>query len=135
VARGHVTHPAPQKDNQGGVAILEMFCFRSSRKEADMRPIPHSRLTTLGDYRKYPGCRMQLTCTGCGWSKAYDVERVIARLGALGRGGFGTPVEHAAREVRHACPGCRRKRWTTGLAYPDDLTEREMKRMAGRYRN
>ena len=37
-------------------------------------------LPSVGDFRRYPGCRLYLTCGLCGWSKNYSVERVINRL-------------------------------------------------------
>ncbi|MGH6911429.1 MAG: hypothetical protein ACREE0_21830 [Phenylobacterium sp.] len=62
-----------------------------------MRPIATDAATTaLGDYRRYPGCRLLVVCGGCGWSKDYSPERVIARLSA-----FGDAVD-LERKVREA---------------------------------
>jgi RNase P subunit RPR2 len=89
----------------------------------------------LGDYRRYPGCRLRLTCALCGWSKAYSAERVIERLRALRAGGHDTPVGVVARRVAWTCPGCGRVRWRSDLAWPPGMDEREVQRLANLYRN
>jgi hypothetical protein len=100
------------------------------------RPLPVTRHElTLGDYRKYPACRMVLTCALCGWSKGYNPERVLDRLRQLRAGGHATPVGQLARRVGWNCPGCNRVQWRTDLAWPVDLGAREVKRLAGHYRN
>jgi hypothetical protein len=98
-------------------------------------PIAHARDARLEEAQKYPGCRLMLACGRCGWSKGYDVARVIDRLYARGDGGFTTPVARVASQVRHACPKCCDHQWSTRLAYPDDLDERELRRLRNRLRN
>ena len=100
-----------------------------------MRAIPLARNASLGDFRRYPGCRLALTCAMCGWSKGYDPERVLARLQALKAGGHTTPFPDVARRVQWPCPGCHRLKWRAGLAWPDQVDAREARRLAGLYRN
>jgi len=98
------------------------------------RPIPTTD-PTLGDYRRYPGCRLFLTCSLCGWSKSYNPERIIDRLRELRSGGHATQVGQIARRVGWNCPGCGRVKWRSDFAWPANLDEREIKRLANRYRN
>ena len=102
-----------------------------------MRPrvIPQTEQATLGDHRRYPGCRLLLTCAMCGWSKGYNPERVIDRLRALNAGGFPTQVGKVARRVAWPCPGCGQVRWRADLAWPAGMEEREIRRLANLYRN
>lgn len=99
------------------------------------RPLPNAEGATLGDHRKWPGCRLVVTCAMCGWSKGYNPERVIDRLRELRAGGHPTPVSQIARRVAWNCPGCHRVKWRSDLAWPADLDVREAKRLAGLYRN
>ena len=100
-----------------------------------MRPIPLDDGASIGDFRRYPGCRLTLTCAMCGWQKPYNPERVIARLHELKSGGHATRIGDIARRVAWPCPGCHRLKWRGGLAWPPDLTAAEAKRLAARYRN
>jgi hypothetical protein len=89
----------------------------------------------LEDARRFPGCVLLLGCEICGWVKGYDVGKVINRLYELRDGGFQTPVADVARSVKHLCPNCKGRHWSTHLAYPDHVTERESRRLANQYRN
>lgn len=97
--------------------------------------MPADAATTLGDYRKYPGSRVLLTCSLCGWKKGYNPERVIDRLRDLKAGGHSTPVAKLARRVAWTCPGCGRVKWRMELAWPADLHIREARRLLNLYRN
>jgi hypothetical protein len=99
------------------------------------RPVPCTAPLTLGDHRRFPGCRMLLACSLCGWSRAYDPMRVIARLQALRAGGYPTPLATVARRVGRPCPGCGRVTWRADLAWPSELSQYEIKRLANLYRN
>ena len=98
------------------------------------RPVPTAD-ATLGDHRKYPGSRLVLTCSLCGWSKGYNPERIVDRLRQLKAGGYPTPAGQVARRVAWNCPGCHRVKWRSDLAVPAELSAREAKRLAGLYRN
>ena len=100
-----------------------------------LRPIPIDEAASIGDYRRYPGARLTLTCAMCGWVKPYNPERVLARLHELKSGGHATRMAEIARRVQWPCPGCHRVRWRAGFAWPPGLTAAEVKRLAGRYRN
>jgi hypothetical protein len=89
----------------------------------------------MGDYRRYPGARLLLTCAQCGWSKDYSAERVIDRLRALRAGGHDTRVEQVARRIGWNCPGCGRVMWRAEFAWPPGMTEADVKRLANLYRN
>jgi hypothetical protein len=67
--------------------------------------------------------------------KLYNPERIIDRLRELRTGGHTTRLGEVARRVQWPCPGCHRVRWKGGLAWPADITEAEVKRLAARYRN
>ena len=54
------------------------------------RTVPTDKATSMGDHRRFPGCRLLLTCTQCGWSKGYDPEKIIDRLQKLRAGGHRT---------------------------------------------
>ena len=99
------------------------------------RAVQAHETSTLGDYRRYPGCRLVVTCVLCGWSKGYRPERMIDRLRELRAGGHATQLAHIARRVAWPCPGCDRVKWRTGFAWPPGLDEREVKRLANLYRN
>ena len=98
-------------------------------------PIPTDPTATLGDYRRYPGCRLRLACAACGWAKDYNPERIIARLHELRAGGYPTPVHRLAARVAWNCPCCGRVKWRVDLAWPPTMTESEIKRLAHRQRN
>lgn len=100
-----------------------------------MPPIPADGSAALGDFRRYPGCRLMLVCAACGWSKTYNPERVIDRLHALKSGGHATRLVDVARRVGWNCPACRRMGWRAQFAWPTNLTPGEAKRLANRYRN
>lgn len=100
-----------------------------------MRPVPGTESATLGDHRRYPGCRVLVVCTGCGWEKDYNPDRVIDRLHALKAGGHPTPLTEVARRVNRRCPRCHEVRWRAQFAWPANLDEREVKRLANLYRN
>ena len=99
------------------------------------RPAPTGTTTTMGDHRRYPGCRLRLACALCGWTKGYSPERVIDRLRELRAGGHDTPVSQIAPRVGWTCPGCGRVKWRADLAWPAAVDKREVKRLAGLYRN
>ncbi|HEV2530329.1 hypothetical protein [Phenylobacterium sp.] len=98
-------------------------------------PIPDDGALTLGDHRRYPAARLLLTCSLCGWQKAYSPERVIDRMRKLRAGGHPSPVAGLARRVAWPCPMCRRVKWRMQLAQPADLSPREARRLTGLYRN
>lgn len=100
-----------------------------------MRQIPATDATTLGDYRRYPGCRLQLACAACGWSKDYNPERVIARLHELRAGGYPTTLSQVAARVGRPCYRCRHPTWRAQFAWPANMDEREIKRLTNLYRN
>jgi hypothetical protein len=100
-----------------------------------MRAIPLGPEASIGDFRRYPGCRLALTCAMCGWTKGYNPERIIARLHELKAGGHATPLRTVAKRVQWPCPGCGRLRWRAGLAWPADFDAREARRLANLYRN
>ncbi len=98
------------------------------------RPAPTDKRTTMNDHRRFPGCKLRLVCTACGGAKAYDPERVIDRLQALRAGGHQTRLIEVARRAR-PCPTCRRQAWQADFAWPPEITESEVKRLANRYRS
>ena len=100
-----------------------------------LQAIPLGAGASIGDFRRYPGCRMTLTCALCGWTKAYDPERVVDRLRALRSGGHATRLGDVARRVAWPCPGCGRVKWRAGLAWPAGFSERDARRLAARERN
>ena len=81
-----------------------------------LRPLHLDDGASIGDFRRYPGCRFTLTCAMCGWRKPYNPERVIARLHELKSGGPATRLGDIARRVAWPCPGCHRLKWRAGLA-------------------
>jgi hypothetical protein len=100
-----------------------------------MRPIPTDGTAALGDYRRYPGCRLLLACGACAWSKSYNPERLIDRLRELKAGGHATRLADVARRVAWNCPACGRMRWRAQFAWPRELAPGEARRLANRYRN
>lgn len=104
-------------------------------RAADLRPIPADATATIGDFRRYPGCRMMLACAACTWSRTYDPERITARLQELRAGGHATRLADVARRVGWNCPACGRVRWSAQLAWPPELTKRDARQIANRYRN
>ncbi|MGA0607735.1 hypothetical protein ACO2Q0_17220 [Phenylobacterium sp. VNQ135] len=98
-------------------------------------PIPASAETSVGDFRRYPGCRLLLCCGACSWSKHYNPERVIDRLRELRAGGYATRLVDAARKVGWNCPACSRMRWRMQFAWPPGLSPQDVQRLANRYRN
>lgn len=100
-----------------------------------MRPIPVDGLAAVGDFRRYPGCRVLLVCAACAWSKTYNPERIIDRLRALKAGGYATRMIDVARRVGWNCPTCRRVQWRAQFAWPAGLSESDVKRLANLYRN
>ena len=100
-----------------------------------MRPIPADGTSTIGDFRRHPGCRLLLACAFCAWSRSYRPERVIDRLRELKAGGHTTRLLDVARRVGWNCPACGRMRWRAQLAWPAGLSPTEVKRLAERYRN
>ena len=89
----------------------------------------------LEDARRYPGCVVMLGCTICTYAKGYYVPKVVLRLHATGAGGLQTPVADIAKMVKRTCPRCKGRDWTSQLAYPADLMERDLKRLQARARN
>lgn len=105
------------------------------RKDTPMRTIPFHRLAMIGDYPRWPGCRLLLTCGACGWNKTYDPARVLARLQQLRAGGHTTPLSEVVRRIQWPCPGCHRLHWRIAFALPDGHDPREARRLTGLYRN
>jgi hypothetical protein len=100
------------------------------------RPISVGDPTSaLGDYRRYPGARVFLTCALCGWSKSYRAERLIDRLRELKAGGHATTLAQVARRVGWNCPGCHRVKWRCGFAWPPGMDAHEVRRLARQYRD
>lgn len=102
---------------------------------SQMHPIPLRSTDPLEDYRRYPGCRVLLSCGACGYAKDYNPERIVMRLRELRVGGWKTPIVGIAAQMRRPCPACRKMQWTTRLAYPADMTEAEARRLMARMRN
>lgn len=102
---------------------------------AKMRLIPAAAEDSIGDFRKFPGARLLLVCAACSWSKPYNPERVIDRLRELRTGGYATRLVDCARRVGWNCPACSRMRWRMQFAWPPGLDDREIRRLANRYRN
>ncbi|WP_296597107.1 hypothetical protein [Phenylobacterium sp.] len=100
-----------------------------------MKRIPLGPEASMGDFRRYPGCRFLITCALCSWSKDYNPERVIARLQELRRGGHATPIQRLARYVAWNCPTCSHVKWRAELAWPPGLTPGEVRRLTNVYRN
>ena len=98
-------------------------------------PVPSACDVTLGDHRRFPLCRVRLTCGLCGWAKGYSPARVIARLHELKAGGYPTPVGQLARRVAWTCPGCGRVKWRTELAWPPGTDEAEIRRLVRQLRS
>jgi hypothetical protein len=100
-----------------------------------MEPILAGDTATLSEHRRYPGCRLQLVCSLCGWSNGYDPERVITRLQQLRAGGHPTTLPQVAARVGWDCPRCHRAKWKARFAWPEGLQTREIKRLTNPYRN
>jgi hypothetical protein len=100
-----------------------------------MRHLPVGETAALGDFRRYPGCRLLLACAACAWSKTYNPERVIDRLHALKAGGHATRLADVAKRVGWNCPACHRTCWRAQFAWPAGLSESDVRRLANRYRN
>ncbi len=100
-----------------------------------MQPIPLRPTDPLEDYRRYPGCRVLLTCGACDYAKDYNPERIVMRLRELRVGGYKTPIVRIAAQMRRPCPTCRKMKWSSRLAYPDTMTEAEARRLMNRMRN
>lgn len=121
------------------VCVVE-FCFCSQMSTPSppawkMRPIPASPEDCIGDFQRYPGARLLLSCAFCSWGKAYNPERVIARLQELKAGGHATRLVDCAKRVGWNCPACARIRWRMQFAWPPNLDAAEVRRIAARYRN
>ena len=99
------------------------------------RPIHVDESASVGDFARYPGCRLTITCALCGWSKGYNPERILARLRQLKAGGHATRIAEVARRVGWNFPGCGRVKWKAGFCYPASLRESDARRIAARYRN
>lgn len=100
-----------------------------------VRRIPTDGTTSIGDYRRWPGCRLLLTCTGCRATQTYDPERIIARLQERRTGGHATQLTALAHRVTRDCPTCGRHRWLAEFAWPANIDAREVRRLTDRYRN
>lgn len=100
-----------------------------------IRAIPLGPEASVGDFQRYPGCRLTITCAMCGWTRGYNPERILRRLQELKVGGYATPLGVVARRVQWPCPACHRVRWRAGLGWPPELTEAEARRLAARARN
>lgn len=97
--------------------------------------IPASAETAIGDFQRYPGCRLVLACSACGWTKSYKPERVIDRLRELKAGGYASRLADVSRRVGWNCPRCSRMRWRMQFAWPENLTKAEASRLRNYYRN
>jgi RNase P subunit RPR2 len=100
-----------------------------------MRIVALGDEATLGDTRFYPGARLLITCTLCGWSKSYNVNRVIDRLRSLKTGGHATRLGQVAKRVAWPCPGCGRVHWRAQFAYPPGFSAADHRRLTNQYRN
>ena len=101
----------------------------------EIRPISTSAETTVGDYRRYPGCRVVIVCTGCRWQADHCPERIIDRLRELKAGGHGTRLDKVAGRVTKRCPRCHQVAWRAEFGWPASLKESDIKRLANLYRN
>jgi len=99
-----------------------------------MRIIPTGEKATVGDARHYPGSRLLIVCSLCGWSKSYWPERVVQRLMVLKTGGGATTLAQVARRVAWPCPGCGRVHWRAALAWPLGFNESDARRLANQRR-
>jgi len=102
---------------------------------SDMRLVPADGTTAIGDFRRYPGCRLVLVCGACAWCKSYNPERVIDRLRALNAGGYATTLAAVAKRVGWNCPACARMSWLAQFGWPPGVDEREVRRLSNLYRN
>ena len=100
-----------------------------------IRPIPLGAEASVGDFQRYPGCRLTITCSLCGWVKAYNPERVLGRLRELKAGGHATPLGKVGARVLWPCPGCGRVKWRARLGWPAGLQPDEVRRLTNLYRN
>lgn len=100
-----------------------------------MRTIPAEGHSAIGDFRRYPGCRLMVGCQACGYAKTYSPERVIDRLRELKSGGYATRLADVARRVARTCPQCSKSKWRAQFAWPDKLSPREERRLRDLYRN
>ncbi|MCR5877827.1 hypothetical protein [Phenylobacterium sp. J367] len=100
-----------------------------------MRTIPAHAASTIGDFRRYPGCRLLLSCAACGWSRTYNPERVIGRLQELRAGGHTTRLTDVRQRIGWNCPRCARMRWRMAFAWPPGLGPAEVKRLTAQARN
>lgn len=100
-----------------------------------IRTIPADGTSAIGDFRRYPGCRLMLGCQACGYAKTYNPERVIDRLRELKSGGYATRLNDVARRVVRTCPKCSKSKWRAQFAWPDNLTPGEERRLRNLYRN
>lgn len=94
-----------------------------------------SETTRMEEHRRYPGCRLRLTCALCGWSKDYRPDRIIDRLNALRVSGHSTTLRQVAARVGWNCPACGHVKWRAQFAWPAGMDPREIKRLANLYRN
>ena len=101
----------------------------------ELRPIPAHAGASIGDFARYPGCRLMLACVACSWARSYNPERVIRRLHELKSGGHATRLQDVAKRVGWNCPACRRANWRMQFAWPANLTDSEHKRLTNRWRN
>lgn len=99
------------------------------------RPVPTDGSARLDEHRRYPLCRVVVTCTLCGWAKGYNPERLISRLRQLKGGGDDTKVADVARRVAWPCPMCGRVKWRSELAWPAAADPREIRRLTAMIRN
>lgn len=97
--------------------------------------IPADATTVIGDFRRYPACRLLIACAACSWSRVYDPERIIERLRQLKVGGASTRLTDVARRVQWTCPACGRLRWRAQFAWPAGFGPRDAQRLAARARN
>lgn len=100
-----------------------------------MRTIPANGTSAIGDFRRYPGCRLMLGCQACGYAKDYNPERVIDRLREMKSGGYATRLEDVAKRVVRTCPKCSKSKWRAQFAWPAGMTEGEARRLRNLYRN
>jgi hypothetical protein len=100
-----------------------------------VRRIATDNTTSLGDFRRWPGCRLLLTCTWCRATETYDPERIIARLQERRTGGPATQLRGLPGKVTRDCPHCGKRRWLAEFGWPAGTDAREVRRLANQYRN
>lgn len=71
----------------------------------------------LGHYRTHDGCGVLLTCLACQAHHQVDLEKVIARLVAVGLGDASTGIRAVGRLADRPCLKCGATRWESRPAF------------------